>query len=186
MANDATSVWGWIQQNPLKAIAYGTAGVAIAAPAVIAGPALAAAGFGASGIIGGSIAAGAQSAIGNVAAGSLFATLQSAGMAGYGAAAVNGVIQAGGIFAAVTTALASKSPDRRKLNPLEYMRDFLSDDHSDIDNCLQFRGMLKSDVIEVEEDAWDDIELEKLIEVMETTPQLISCLQKIKKSMINY
>ncbi|OTB16422.1 hypothetical protein K445DRAFT_300466 [Daldinia sp. EC12] len=181
--DNTTSVWGWMQQNPLKAVAYGTAGVAIAAPAVIAGPALAAFGFGASGIIGGSIAAGAQSAIGNVAAGGLFATLQSAGMAGYGAATVNGIIQAGGIFAAATTAWSSKSPDRRKLSPLEYMRGFFNDDYSD---CSQFRGMLKSDIIEVEEDAWDDIELETLMDVMKATPELISRLKETKGSMINY
>lgn len=41
----------------------------------------------------GSIAAGAQAGMGNVAAGSLFATLQSAAMGGYGAATVNGIVQ---------------------------------------------------------------------------------------------
>lgn len=43
-----------------------------------------------------SIAATVQSSIGNVAAGSIFATLQSAGAGGVGAAVVSGAVQIGG------------------------------------------------------------------------------------------
>lgn len=60
-----------------------------------------------------SIAATAQSLIGNVPAGSVFAYVQSAGMAGYGTAAVNtGVsVMAGGV--ALATNLISKVFRRR-------------------------------------------------------------------------
>lgn len=44
----------------------------------------------------GSVAAGVQSMIGNVAASSAFATLQSAGVGGYGVAAVTTASQAAG------------------------------------------------------------------------------------------
>ncbi|KAH6654318.1 hypothetical protein BKA67DRAFT_274924 [Truncatella angustata] len=89
----------WAARNPGAAAAYGLAGVgvvAVVAPAIIATPALGAAGFGAQGVAAGSLAAGVQGGIGNVIAGSAFATLQSAGAAGAGAAMVNGVVQAGG------------------------------------------------------------------------------------------
>ncbi|KAI1879462.1 hypothetical protein JX265_002416 [Neoarthrinium moseri] len=89
----------WCAENPWRAAACGAAAVglgAMAAPGVVAAPLLGAAGFGGQGIVGGSVAAGAQSVIGNVAASSLFATLQSAGMAGYGVAVVNTVVQVGG------------------------------------------------------------------------------------------
>ncbi|KAJ8128554.1 hypothetical protein O1611_g5081 [Lasiodiplodia mahajangana] len=66
---------------------------------LVAKPALAAAGFGAEGVVGGSIAAGAQAGIGNVAAGSTFATLQSAAMGGYGASIIAGGVQAVGALA---------------------------------------------------------------------------------------
>lgn len=46
-------VGDWIQANPGKTAMYAVAGVALAAPAVIAGPLLAAAGFGANGIAAG-------------------------------------------------------------------------------------------------------------------------------------
>ncbi|KAI1135340.1 hypothetical protein F5Y05DRAFT_416327 [Hypoxylon sp. FL0543] len=98
----------WAAENPGRAVMYGIAGTAIAVPAAIAGPLLGTAGFTANGIAAGSLAAGAQAGIGNVAAGSLFATLQSAGMAGYGAAIVNGVVQAGGVAYAVGSAVAAK------------------------------------------------------------------------------
>ncbi|KAI4596567.1 hypothetical protein KJ359_005323 [Pestalotiopsis sp. 9143b] len=68
------------------------AGMNAAMPAVVA-PALSAVGFTPAGIAAGSIAAGVHSTIGNVAAGSLFATLQSAGMGGYGVGVVNTVAQ---------------------------------------------------------------------------------------------
>ncbi|KAF4952336.1 hypothetical protein FGADI_6826 [Fusarium gaditjirri] len=69
----------------------------IVAPVIVAGPALAIAGFGASGIVAGSAAAGIQSGIGSVVAGSAFAILQSAGAGGAGLAVVNGVVQAAGV-----------------------------------------------------------------------------------------
>lgn len=92
----ATKAAKWVAENPKNTAAYSIAGAVLVVPGIIAGPALALAGFGAAGPVAGTIAAGAQASIGNVAAGSLFATLQSAGMAGYGAAVVNGVIAAGG------------------------------------------------------------------------------------------
>ncbi|KAK7428483.1 hypothetical protein QQZ08_004921 [Neonectria magnoliae] len=85
----------WASAHPIQAAALGTNALIIAAPALIASPALAVAGFGANGVAGGSIAAGVQSGIGSVSAGGLFATLQSAGAGGYGVAAVNGAIRGG-------------------------------------------------------------------------------------------
>lgn len=53
----------------------------------------------------GSIAAAIQATMGSVSAGSVFACLQSAGMAGYGAAVVNaGVSMAGGVAMAANMA----------------------------------------------------------------------------------
>ncbi|KAM0338856.1 hypothetical protein ACHAPU_011172 [Fusarium lateritium] len=83
--------------NP-AAIVAGTAMIVV--PALIAGPLLAAVGFGAGGIIAGSAAAGIQSGIGSVVAPSLFATLQSAGAGGYGVAAVHTVVQGVGAVVA--------------------------------------------------------------------------------------
>lgn len=61
----------------------------------------------------GSAAAGFQAGIGNVVAPSLFATLQSAGAAGYGAAVVNGAIQAGaGVSATAFAWWGAKKKDR--------------------------------------------------------------------------
>ncbi|QBZ55905.1 hypothetical protein PoMZ_00811 [Pyricularia oryzae] len=88
------------------AIAIGVAGATMLfAPALIALPALSLIGFGASGPIAGSIAAAVQSGIGSVVAPSLFATLQSAAMGGYGVAAVFGTVQAaGGVITAASAA----------------------------------------------------------------------------------
>ncbi|KAK6222388.1 hypothetical protein LQW54_001088 [Pestalotiopsis sp. IQ-011] len=72
---------------------YTSHGALAILPAVL--PALSAAGFTPAGIAAGSIAAGVQSTIGNVAAGSLFATLQSAGMGGYGVTVLHAAAQAG-------------------------------------------------------------------------------------------
>ncbi|KAK1513372.1 uncharacterized protein CCOS01_14314 [Colletotrichum costaricense] len=88
----------WVRENPGTTVCYGVSAgslVVLAAPALVAAPALGLAGFGSQGIVAGSTAAGIQAGIGNVVAPSLFATLQSAGAAGYGAAVVNGAIQAG-------------------------------------------------------------------------------------------
>ncbi|OTB07697.1 hypothetical protein M426DRAFT_317602 [Hypoxylon sp. CI-4A] len=67
-----------------------TGAIGAAFGGVLIGPILAALGFGAAGIAASSTAAGWQSGIGNVVAPSLFASLQSAGMAGYAALAVKG------------------------------------------------------------------------------------------------
>ncbi|KAG6197129.1 hypothetical protein E4U50_007983 [Claviceps purpurea] len=73
--------------------AFVAAGVLVAAvPALAVAPVLGSLGFGALGPVAGSAAAGIQSGIGNVAAGSLFATLQSAGMGGAGIAVVNAAV----------------------------------------------------------------------------------------------
>ncbi|KXH50306.1 hypothetical protein CSAL01_09262 [Colletotrichum salicis] len=88
----------WMRENPGTTASYGLSAsslAVLAAPALVAAPALGLAGFGSQGIVAGSAAAGIQAGIGNVVAPSLFATLQSAGAAGYGAAVVNGVIQTG-------------------------------------------------------------------------------------------
>ncbi|KAJ0305520.1 hypothetical protein COL516b_005215 [Colletotrichum fioriniae] len=88
----------WVRENPGTTVCYGVSAgslVVLAAPALVVAPALGLAGFGSQGIVAGSAAAGFQAGIGNVVAPSLFATLQSAGAAGYGAAVVNGAIQAG-------------------------------------------------------------------------------------------
>lgn len=72
--------------------------------------ALGAIGFSAAGVVGGSIAAGVQSSIGSVAAGSLFATLQSVGAAGFAASTVAGTtVAVGGTVAGISAAMASKS-----------------------------------------------------------------------------
>ncbi|KAL0937820.1 uncharacterized protein CTRU02_207551 [Colletotrichum truncatum] len=96
-------VYETCKANPGMMVACGTVGVGVllvAAPAVVAAPGLAAAGFGAEGVVAGSAAAGVQSGIGSVVAPSLFATLQSAGAGGYGVATVYGAVQGvGGVIA---------------------------------------------------------------------------------------
>ncbi|KAK0620138.1 hypothetical protein B0T14DRAFT_520659 [Immersiella caudata] len=78
----------------------------VAAPAVLTAPVLSAVGFTSLGPAAGSIAAGVQGA--STVAGGLFATLQSAAMGGYGAAAVAGAAQvAGGAVAAAGGAAAA-------------------------------------------------------------------------------
>ncbi|KAI6374808.1 hypothetical protein MCOR25_003071 [Pyricularia grisea] len=95
----------------VAAATIGVLGVTVVAvPSLVALPVLGLGGFGALGPIAGSIAAGAQSAMGSVVAPSLFATLQSAAMGGYGAAAVLGTFQAvGGITAASSAAYLARS-----------------------------------------------------------------------------
>ncbi|KAI0834581.1 hypothetical protein F5Y06DRAFT_278416 [Hypoxylon sp. FL0890] len=75
-------------RNAIVPAAGAAAGVAVA------GPILAVAGFGPAGIVVGSLAAAWHSLIGNVSAHSLFAILQSAGMGGYGTAAIQAIIAA--------------------------------------------------------------------------------------------
>ncbi|GKT62790.1 hypothetical protein ColTof4_01590 [Colletotrichum tofieldiae] len=95
---------GWASDNPGQAACYTVGAISLAvfaSPALISTPALTAMGFGAKGVVANSAAAAAQAGIGNVVAPSVFATLQSAGTAGYGAAIVNGAVQAGaGVTAA--------------------------------------------------------------------------------------
>ncbi|KZL83606.1 hypothetical protein CI238_05968, partial [Colletotrichum incanum] len=95
---------GWAFNNPGQAACYTVGAMSLAvvvSPALVSAPALTATGFGAKGIVANSAAAAAQAGIGNVVAQSVFATLHSAGMAGYGAAIVNGAVQAGaGVTAA--------------------------------------------------------------------------------------
>ncbi|KAG6981481.1 hypothetical protein FocnCong_v008303 [Fusarium oxysporum f. sp. conglutinans] len=84
-------------QDLLAPAAMAAGAAMVVAPVIVAGPALAVAGFGAGGIAAGSAAAGVHSGIGSVVAGSAFATLQSAGAGGVGLAVVNGVVQAAGV-----------------------------------------------------------------------------------------
>ncbi|KAM7216266.1 hypothetical protein V8F06_008385 [Rhypophila decipiens] len=104
----AKKAFKWAKENPLTAASGVVAGGGLAvvvAPALVTAPLLGLAGFGSSGIVGGSMAAGIQAGIGNVVAGSTFATLTSAGMGGYGAAAVAAAGQAvGGMTAAAGAA----------------------------------------------------------------------------------
>ncbi|QPH00569.1 hypothetical protein C2857_004319 [Epichloe festucae Fl1] len=88
--------------HPFAFAAVGAGLLVVAGPGIVAAPLLGASGFGSLGPIAGSAAACVQSGIGNVVAGSAFATLQSAGMGGAGAAVVNGVVSTvGGVVAAV-------------------------------------------------------------------------------------
>ncbi|TLD26612.1 hypothetical protein PspLS_04369 [Pyricularia sp. CBS 133598] len=93
------------------AIAIGAVGTAmVAAPGLFVLPVLASIGFGGSGPIAGGIAASVQSGMGNVLAPSLFATLQSAAMGGYGVTAVLGTVQAaGGLFAVAAAAQVTRN-----------------------------------------------------------------------------
>ncbi|KIW90305.1 uncharacterized protein Z519_08949 [Cladophialophora bantiana CBS 173.52] len=90
----------WTAQNPGLAACgvVGTAGVVlVAAPSLVVVPVLSSIGFGASGVEAASAAAVIHGGIGNVVAGSPFAIAQSAGAAGSGLAAINGVAQAAGL-----------------------------------------------------------------------------------------
>ncbi|RBR17719.1 uncharacterized protein FIESC28_06415 [Fusarium coffeatum] len=106
LSNAANSTFEYAKEKPLAATAFGTAGIMVAAPAVVVAPALAAAGFGANGIAAG---------IGNVVAHSGFAVLQSYGMAGYGVPLVHGVVQAAGAAIGVGSAISeAKADDKRE------------------------------------------------------------------------
>ncbi|KAF1831573.1 hypothetical protein BDW02DRAFT_571907 [Decorospora gaudefroyi] len=102
----------WIKEHPGE-----TAGIVacvVAAPVAIgvAGKVLRVAGFARSGVVAGSAAAAYQAGAGNIVAGSAFATLQSAGAGGAGAAVVNGI--AAGTATAV--AVAATVPGLVKLD----------------------------------------------------------------------
>ncbi|KAL2266879.1 hypothetical protein VTJ83DRAFT_4156 [Remersonia thermophila] len=111
----------WAKENPcaaaLAAVAVGGL-AAVAAPAIITAPLLAIAGFGPGGPVAGGLAAAVQSSIGNVAAGSLFATLQSAAMGGYGAAQVAAAVQGAGAcigaLAGIGAARAAQEKEENK------------------------------------------------------------------------
>ncbi|KAL2787034.1 hypothetical protein BJX66DRAFT_311821 [Aspergillus keveii] len=91
----------WTSENPLLATSLLFGGAVIAAPGIVAAPALSIAGFGAGGVQAGSTAATIHASIGNAVAGSAFATLQSAGAAGAGAAVVNGVVQGAAVVGTI-------------------------------------------------------------------------------------
>ncbi|RFN44419.1 interferon-induced 6-16 [Fusarium flagelliforme] len=124
----ANSTFKYAKENPLAAAGFGTAGIMVAAPAVVAAPALAAAGFGVNGIAAGSAAAAAHAGFGNVAAHSSFAALQSYGMAGYGVPLVHGVIQAAGAAGAaigVGSAISGAKADDKREEKKSFLRRWL-------------------------------------------------------------
>jgi hypothetical protein len=84
----------------------------LAAPVVIG-----ALGFTAGGVLSGSCAAGVQAMIGNVAAGSLFATLQSAGVLGLSTAAMTALFTTTAGLTLLVGHLASRVPEIKDLNP---------------------------------------------------------------------
>ncbi|KAI8960643.1 hypothetical protein F5Y11DRAFT_329014 [Daldinia sp. FL1419] len=191
MANFAEDITNWARKNPWKAAATG---VAVVAPGLIAGPVLGVLGFGANGIVGGSIAAGIQSGIGNVAAGGVFATLQSAGMAGYGAATVNGIVSAGGIIGSAFSAYRSRKANRPRPNPFEDIWDSSTvtgdDDDSDDGNNKDYDGsdskiMSETDIMDAG-DYWHGVETETVISSMDMTPQLVERLKEIEQSKAKY
>ncbi|KAL6864005.1 hypothetical protein J3F83DRAFT_716295 [Trichoderma novae-zelandiae] len=89
-------------ENPMLAagtVAAGAGILAAAAPIVVTAPILGLAGtvgFTPAGIAASSLASGIHAGIGSIGAGSLFATVQSAAMGGYGAAVLTGATQAAG------------------------------------------------------------------------------------------
>ncbi|KAF2448235.1 hypothetical protein P171DRAFT_428344 [Karstenula rhodostoma CBS 690.94] len=97
----AKAAMEWMKAHPWE-----TAALLVPLVLVACTPAfLGLAGFTAGGVAAGSIAAGIQAGIGNVVAGSVFATLTSAGMAGYGLPIVLGGV--GGISSAVGWGIAA-------------------------------------------------------------------------------
>ncbi|KAI0834305.1 hypothetical protein F5Y06DRAFT_279464 [Hypoxylon sp. FL0890] len=181
----------WTAENPKSATMYGVAGIAMAAPAVVAGPALAAAGFGANGIAAGSLAAGAQAGIGNVAAGSAFATLQSAGMAGYGVAIVNGVVQAGGAAVAIATggvaaakAKLGKTPDTPDITIIEGPWAWLKHDVCERitveEHLIDIGGNAIS--LEAMEQSWASIPEDMVDNLVRSVPQQIESSTKAERA----
>ncbi|KFY10689.1 hypothetical protein V492_04902 [Pseudogymnoascus sp. VKM F-4246] len=90
-------VFEWMKEHPGQTVLYIANGVLVFTPASLTGPLLASMGWGAGGPISGSLATWIQSKIGLVGARTAYAYLQSAGMGGYGAAAINGMTQAFGV-----------------------------------------------------------------------------------------
>ncbi|KAG5934230.1 hypothetical protein E4U59_006352 [Claviceps monticola] len=92
------------EDKALTAALVGAGGF-VAAPGLIAAQILGALGFGSLGPGARTAAALIQSLIGNVARGSFFAMLQSAGMGGAGAMALNAIISGVGLTGAALVAL---------------------------------------------------------------------------------
>lgn len=98
---------GYIARNPWRAAGIGALTVVAAAPIVVLGPVAGILGFGALGPVAGSAAAAMQAGIGLVEAGSLFAMMQSIGMAGAAATAGAPLLAGVGVTAGLgATALA--------------------------------------------------------------------------------
>ncbi|KAI1389089.1 uncharacterized protein F4822DRAFT_268934 [Hypoxylon trugodes] len=175
IAERANQAAQWVAENPRNTAAYATAGTLLLVPAVVAAPALAAAGFGASGPVAASLAASTQAGIGNVAAGSVFATLQSAGMGGYGLAVVNGVIQGGGAATAIGAALKSrfsKTNESSKSSSFDELECSLNDvfkSHDDSRGSVE-NGMCMAEFRGIAEQWWGSIPLDKLKELSESLP----------------
>ncbi|KAF7551607.1 hypothetical protein G7046_g7678 [Stylonectria norvegica] len=100
----------WVEQNPKRAAILLCSIATFSAPTVIATITLCAAGFGAPGIMAGSLAVYIHRIIGNPVARSLFATLTSAGMGGYGMQVVRIILKVAAAIAIVAilwTSMAS-------------------------------------------------------------------------------
>ncbi|KAF2769474.1 hypothetical protein EJ03DRAFT_351213 [Teratosphaeria nubilosa] len=105
VSKNLENVQNYCRRNARQlAIQAGAMTVAIL-PAIVAGPALAAMGFGAAGPVAGMLAPAWQSVFGT---GALFSTLQSAAMGGYGVAAANAVVTSGALGAAAAAEVAKK------------------------------------------------------------------------------
>ncbi|KAL8828176.1 MAG: hypothetical protein Q9170_006717, partial [Blastenia crenularia] len=81
-AHTAVNVKKYMQAHPYQAAFHISSLVLLAAPGLLAAPALGIAGFGGGGVVAGSAAAAHQAAVGPIAAKSAFAVLQSAGAGG--------------------------------------------------------------------------------------------------------
>ncbi|KAI1767042.1 hypothetical protein GGR53DRAFT_161510 [Hypoxylon sp. FL1150] len=157
----ASRTYAWARENPGKAALYGVAGVGTRvalAPAAAAAPVLTALGFTADGIAKLSIASGIQSGIGSVVAPSLFSTLQSAAMGGYGAAVVNGVVSAGGAVIAVASggaAMKTRNRTSSYINPIEYVWVWLRNDiSSETGDVSEIQDNSSTQAIEAMEQKW--------------------------------
>ncbi|EKD20066.1 uncharacterized protein L3040_002256 [Drepanopeziza brunnea f. sp. 'multigermtubi'] len=120
-----------IKKNPGAAAAIAASGLTFVAPFLVTGPLLWVFGWGGTGIRAGSAAAAIQASAGNVVAGTTFATLQSAAMGGYGAAAVNGVVM---ICSAVTGTISGITGFGNRTETKTEVKDpFGSDSDTDTD-----------------------------------------------------
>lgn len=85
----------WMAAHPGQTALHAVSLSTLAFPGLIAGPLLWATGFAGTGVQGASAAAAYQASAGPMVAKGVFATLQSAGMGGYGVAAVHGATRVG-------------------------------------------------------------------------------------------